>query len=124
MDKQKKYLTLKRFCQGQGADLFGVADIAKIKNEFQISGRILEKFDKAICLGARLSSSILEEIEGHPTKLYFHHYRTTNALLDQSALKQATIYRKMAIWLCLSLPPRFWTGKIRRRTFRIRNSVF
>jgi epoxyqueuosine reductase QueG len=34
-----------------------------------------------------LSSSILNGIEGAPTKLYFHHYRTVNAFLDQCALK-------------------------------------
>ncbi len=86
-NKSKNYLFLKKFCRGLGINLFGAADISKIKSEFFISVKILEKFDTAICLGARLSNSILEEIETHPTKLYFHHYRTLNAFLDQAALR-------------------------------------
>lgn len=83
----KSYLMLKKFCKDSGVDLFGVADISKIKNEFLISGQVREKFDKAISLGVRVSSSILEEIENQPTKLYFHHYRTLNTFLDQVALR-------------------------------------
>lgn len=89
MQGDKNYLLLKGFSKKIGVDLFGVADISKIKSEFFISDRILEKFDKAICLGARLSKSILEEIETHPTKLYFHHYRALNTFLDQAALRSA-----------------------------------
>lgn len=103
MDKNKNYLNLKRFCEKQGADLFGVADISKIKNEFQISGQILEEFDKAVCLGVRLSSSILGEIEGYPTRLYFHHYRTVNAFLDQTAFKLCNCIQKKA-YLALPIP--------------------
>jgi len=87
MDKNKNYLNLKKFSQTLGIDLFGVADISPIKNDFALSKKVLEKFDKAICLGVRLSQSILEEISNAPTRLYFHHYRTANAFLDQAALK-------------------------------------
>ena len=90
----KKYLSLKRFCLEQGADLFGVADISRIKDEFQIPAQILEKFDRALCLGIRLSSDILEEIKDYPTRLYFHHYRTVNTLLDQVALKVCNYLQK------------------------------
>lgn len=87
MDKNKNYLQLKRFCQAQGIDLFGVADISAIKKEFLVSEKLLEGFDKAICLGIRLSCGILQEITDAPTRLYFHHYRTANACLDQAAFK-------------------------------------
>jgi len=87
MDKNKSYSALKKFCQNLGADLFGVADISKTKNDFMLSGKIMEKLDKAVSLGIRLSGSILEGIFDSPTKLYFHHYRTVNASLDQLALK-------------------------------------
>ena len=103
MDKNKNYLNLKKFCQSLGIDLFGVADISKIKNEFQISSRILEKLDKAICLGARLSQGILEEIEKAPTRLYFHHYRTVNTFLDQAALKTCNYIQKKD-YLALPIP--------------------
>lgn len=87
MDKNKNYITLKKFCQGQGIDLFGVADISGAKGDFALSKKTLEKLDKAVALGIRLSASVLDEIQDAPTRLYFHHYRTTNALLDQGALK-------------------------------------
>ncbi len=87
MDKDKNYIILKDFALFQGADLFGVADIKKIKNKFNLSRTLLEKFDRAVCLGIRLSQGILSEISDVPTRLYFHHYRTVNAALDQAALK-------------------------------------
>jgi len=94
MDKNKNYLNLKKFCLEQGADLFGVADISKIKDEFMISARALEKFNQAVCLGVRLSVGILDEIENAPTRLYFHHYRAVNTLLDQIALKVCSYIQK------------------------------
>ncbi len=94
MDKNRNYLKLKKFCYGLGADLFGVADINKIKRDFMLSPYILEKVDKAICLGVRLSAEILEEITNAPTRLYSHHYRTVNNLLDQIALKANNYIQK------------------------------
>ena len=91
MDKNKNYLALKKICLKEGLDLFGVADIREIKNEFKISPKTLANLDKAICLGLRLSQSILSEMEEKPTKLYFHHYKTINSFLDQAALKLGNI---------------------------------
>ncbi|MDD4894607.1 MAG: 4Fe-4S binding protein [Candidatus Omnitrophica bacterium] len=89
MDKNKSYLALKKFCLNLGIDLFGVADISEIKNNFSLSRETLKKLDKAVCLGMRLSSSVLEEIAEAPTRLYFHHYRTANVFLDQAAIRIA-----------------------------------
>jgi epoxyqueuosine reductase len=103
MDKQKNYLTLKKICFKEGLDLFGVADISGIKNEFQISPKTLQNLDKAICLGLRLSSSILSEMEEKPTKLYFHHYKIINSFLDQAALKLGNIIQKKG-YSALAIP--------------------
>lgn len=89
MDKNKNYLQLQRYCLQQGTDLFGVADISKEKGGIKLAPRVLENLDRAVCLGIRLSAGILGELEQAPTRLYFHHYRTLNALLDQTALKIA-----------------------------------
>ena len=91
MDKTKNYADLKRSSLNLGIDLFGVADITGIKQDFAISPRILSKFDKAIVLGSRLSRILLEDIDAQPTKLYYHHYRAVNSLLDQSALRLTNI---------------------------------
>jgi epoxyqueuosine reductase QueG len=103
MDKNKNYLTLKKYSQDLGIDLFGVADIRSIKKEFALSGKILEKFNQAISLGVRLSQGILEEIQDAPTRLYFHHYRTVNSFLDQTALKTCNYIQKKG-YLALPIP--------------------
>ena len=89
MNKLQLYNILKRYAQSQGADLFGIADVSKIKDEFELDKKVLEKLDYGISLGARINASVLSEIENHPTKLYFHHYKTVNHFLDQLALKVA-----------------------------------
>ena len=94
MDKNKNYLSLKKFSAGLGIDLFGVADISGIKEEIVVSEKLLERFDKAISLAVRLSGNILEEITTAPTRLYFHHYRTVNMFLDQSAFKLSNYIQK------------------------------
>jgi epoxyqueuosine reductase len=103
MDKNKNYLKLKKFSLGQGADLFGVAGVSSVKNDFALSVKALEGLDRAVCLGARLSSAVLGEICAAPTKLYFHHYRTVNASLDQLALK-VTNYLQNCGYAALPIP--------------------
>jgi epoxyqueuosine reductase QueG len=94
MNRQQNYLSLKKFCLGQGADLFGTSDIKEIKKDFALCAGVLEKLDKAICLGVRLSATVLQEISDAPTRLYFHHYRTANALMDQLAFKASNFIQK------------------------------
>jgi epoxyqueuosine reductase len=85
--KKNNHLQLKKFCLQQGVDLFGVADISKEKGDIKLAPRVLEKVGQAVCLGIRLSAGILGELEQAPTRLYFHHYRALNGLLDQTAIK-------------------------------------
>jgi len=80
---------IKKICLDEGADLFGVADIGSVSQDFLFSDSFKKKIKCAICLGVRVSEAILEEIEDQPTKIYFHHYRTVNMFLDQLALKIA-----------------------------------
>lgn len=103
MDKNNNYSALKEFSQAQGIDLFGVADIIKIKNEFRLSPKTLQNLDKAVCLGVMLSQAALSEIEDAPTKLYFHHYRTANNFLDQAALKLCNFIQKKG-YSALAIP--------------------
>ncbi len=103
MDKSKNYAALKKFCQGLGMDLFGVADIQAVKQEFVVSPKLLEKLDKAVVLGGRLSKTVLAELLEAPTRLYSYHYRTLNSLLDQSALK-TTLYIEAQGYLALPVP--------------------
>ena len=103
MDKDKNYETLKKFTQDLGLDLFGVADIQEVKEEFVVSKELLAKLDKAVVLGGRLSKTVLAELVEAPTRLYSYHYRTLNSLLDQSALKTA-LYIESQGYLALPIP--------------------
>lgn len=82
---------IRKLCLDWGSDLFGVADISSLKNEFLLSDSAKKKAKCAISLGARVSQAILDEISGQPTKIYFHHYRTLNMFLDQMALRLANL---------------------------------
>ncbi len=103
MDKEKNYLDLKKFCEDQGTDLFGVADISEVRDEFKISPDIAQKLDSAICLGVMLSGAVLSEIDIVPTKLYFHHYKIVNSFLDHIALRLCNIIQKKG-FLALAVP--------------------
>jgi len=103
MDKDKNYLTLKKFCLDFDLDLFGVADIQEIKKDFLLSAGVISKLDKAICLGLGLSELVLEELSSKPTRLYSHHYKNVNTYLDQVALRVYNYIRK-AGYLSMPIP--------------------
>ena len=100
MPKDNK-LDLKKYCFALEIDLFGVADIKNIKNEFLIAPKVLARLDRAVCLGLRISQAALNEIEKVPTRMYFHHYRMVNTFLDQVALRVGNYIQKKGF---LSLP--------------------
>lgn len=85
--EDKNYKELKQFAIDSGADLFGVADISGIKDEFNLSKALIGDLNKAVCIGVRLSGQVFGDMENVPTKLYFHHYKTANFFLDQLSFK-------------------------------------
>ncbi len=91
---QNEYEALKNLALDEGAALFGIADISKLKDKFLLSPEVLKGLDRAISVGLALSGAILEEILDRPTKLYFYHYRQANIFLDQLALKITTFLQK------------------------------
>jgi len=100
---QNNKLELKEFCLSLEIDLFGVADISDIKNEFLIAPKVLAKMDRAVCLGLQISRAALSEIENVPTRMYFHHYRMVNMFLDQVALRVSNYIQKKG-YLSLAVP--------------------
>jgi hypothetical protein len=74
-ERKQNYERLVGFAMDQGLSLFGVADVAGIREEFTLAGKLKEKFDWGISLGKRLIDAVLEDIKDRPTPLYFHHYR-------------------------------------------------
>lgn len=88
MDKAKEnYKRLEKFAKGLGADLFGVADVSAVRDKFFLPSNVTAGLERAISLGVRLLDKVLEEIKDKPTRLYYHHYRQINMLLDQMSLK-------------------------------------
>ena len=93
---------LKDFVFSSGIAFFGVACVKPIKKEFLFSDETLKDLDYTISLGLKLSDSILEDITSFPTKIYYHHYRQANAILDQIAFKvsnfiQSKGYKALAV---------------------------
>jgi epoxyqueuosine reductase len=81
--------SLRAFVLATGVDLFGVADITSVRDEFLIERDTRDRFDRALSLGKRLLFSVLDDIRDRPTALYMHHYRQVNFLLDRAALLTA-----------------------------------
>jgi epoxyqueuosine reductase len=76
---------LRKYAHELGFDLFGLADVTMVREEFNIDKRLRERFDRGVSLGKKLIHSVLEDIVDRPTPLYFHHYRQVNYFLDRAA---------------------------------------
>ena len=85
-DKTANRRRLQTLAMGAGFDLCGVAEVTGLRSAFLLEPRTRNRFDFAISLGKRLNDAVLDDIDGQPTPLYFHHYRQTNAFLDRGAL--------------------------------------
>lgn len=77
---------LREFSLQAGLELFGVADICSIREDFLLQGDLRTSFHRAIALGKRVLDTVLADIDIHPTPLYLHHYRQLNFFLDRTAL--------------------------------------
>jgi len=94
---------IEKLCMDWGADLFGVADVGSLKDNFLISDAAKKKIERAICLGVRVSRTVLDEIQDKPTKIYFHHYRMLNIFLDQMALRLSNLIQNQGFF-ALGIP--------------------
>jgi epoxyqueuosine reductase len=92
--KEKDHQELKAFALGLGFDLFGVADVTRMRGDFLLEPGTRDRFGLAVSLGKGLNDAVLDDIRDHPTAIYFHHYRQTNAFLDRGALLVANRIQK------------------------------
>ena len=72
---------LKELAKSLGADLVGFCTLPTSP----LSELPSHKY--AVSIGVKLSDAILKTIDGAPSFVYFQHYRTANALLDQIAFR-------------------------------------
>lgn len=89
---QAEDIRLERVARDSGAILFGVGDVSDLKGSFNnLSEKTCHGLDIGISIGVKVSTRILEDIDDHPTRLYMHHYKSLNILIDQIALKLSSI---------------------------------
>ncbi|MBU1261627.1 hypothetical protein KKG61_08510 [bacterium] len=78
---------LEDLAKEQGASLFSVAETGEEeRKEFGLP--------LAIVLAIRLSDAVVERVVDRPTKLYLHHYKQVNYLLDRMAFLLANYIQK------------------------------
>jgi len=82
--------SLKALALDLGCSLAGVADITGVRDEFLLPEGLRRRFDRAVAVGRRLVEAVLDDIDDHPTTLYFHHYRQLNIFLDRTAFLLAS----------------------------------
>ncbi len=86
-----------------GIDLFGVGSVGdKLDTIEDLPGEIVDGLSFGISMGVRLSDPVIDGISTGPTRIYLHHYRQVNYLLDRAALGLASYiqnmgYRSLAI---------------------------
>jgi epoxyqueuosine reductase QueG len=98
------YEQVRQFAMGQGATLFGVADMASYRNALTgLSAGTADRLTRAVSLAFRLSDAILEDLEDGPTDLYFFHYQRVNILLDLCALRVAAHIQSSG-WEAIPVP--------------------
>jgi epoxyqueuosine reductase len=104
MTEKENYEQLKIFAAGEGASLFGVADVAAVAHRFNaLSPKTVEGLNRAVSVAFPLSGRVLEDVVAGPTKLYFFHYQRVNMLLDGLGLK-ITNYLQSRGWDALPIP--------------------
>lgn len=81
---------------------FGVAKVG-FSNLEDILPEGYKHLKSGITLVVRLSDQVIHEIdvEAGPTHMYFHHYRTVNAFIDQATLKLCNALQQ---WGYLAMP--------------------
>jgi len=80
---EENYRTLREYVADKGADLFGVADTARIMNYVDPEIKdAAEKLPYSIGIGVRLQKSVLDTLIKRPNQIYKTHYRQVNAMLD------------------------------------------
>lgn len=77
------------FLVSQGASAVRVANLELLKGIETEPPDLLNPFTRAISIGVRLASGIINAIIDKPTLIYQQHYYKVNALLDELAVRTA-----------------------------------
>jgi epoxyqueuosine reductase QueG len=80
---------LKAFALECGADLVGVADLARLEGIPTEPEDLFEGYGRAVSIAVRLADGVMDPIKDVPTPMYQQHYLKVNAFLDDLALRVA-----------------------------------
>jgi epoxyqueuosine reductase QueG len=87
-ERETNTLFLKKEAEALGMTLCGVAEMSTLNVDLlDLPPGTVEKFPFGISLALKLSDAVIEGIIDQPNRLYFHHYRQANNLLDSVAFK-------------------------------------
>jgi len=87
-ESENNTLFLKEGATAMGMTCCGVAEMGTLTVDlFDLPPDMLRRFPFGISLALKLSDAVMEEIKDQPNRLYFHHYRQANNLLDSAAFK-------------------------------------
>ncbi len=85
--EKENYSELQELAEKWGAALFGAGEAGRLlQSSPHMTPALSSGLEKTVSMGILLSRKILEDIQDHPTKLYFYHYRRVNNALDQLAV--------------------------------------
>ena len=88
--KDGNYEMLKKLASELGADLFGVAETARLEKYIDDEIRpVTDKLPFAVSIGIRLQKAVLQTLDDHPNQIYKTHYRQANSALDRATHEMA-----------------------------------
>ncbi|MBO8128223.1 MAG: epoxyqueuosine reductase [Peptococcaceae bacterium] len=86
---------LKELALECGAHVCGIADLDLLQELPTIPENLLDGYTRAVSIGMAVPYGAFLTIDRAPTRLYMHHYRTVNDILDRIALKIAAAVESM-----------------------------
>lgn len=87
-EKEHHNLFLKREAEAAGITLCGVAQLSTLNlHLLDLPEDTRERLPFGISFGLKLSEAVMNGIIDQPTRIYFHHYRQANNLLDSAAFR-------------------------------------
>jgi len=82
---------LKRWLVSQGAAVAGVADLEELSGYPTLPENLMEGYRRGVSMGIPIPKGALAEVHTGPNPLYLHAYETVNRLLDDLAMRTASL---------------------------------
>jgi epoxyqueuosine reductase QueG len=84
--KGNKYKDLSELALSMGGDLFGVADLERVRADTDLLDSCYNNYSRGVSVGVALDGAVLDGIVDGPTAAYADEYQRVNAILDSIAV--------------------------------------